>query len=95
MRNPLPLLVALLLLAGCSHTARDPMGEGCIDGVIRSADLRFVADGSGREYTVFADDTNTRPLDLHPYANRHVTICGPIDPQFRIHNARILSSTPR
>jgi hypothetical protein len=98
MRHHLPLYLALLtLLPACAHTPhpRDPMGEGCIDGVTRSTDLHFIADGSGREYTVFADDTNTRPLDLHPYANRHVTICGPVDPHFRIHNARIISSSPR
>ena len=66
------------------------MGEGCIDGVIRPADLRFVADGSGREYTVLSADVGSPHLDLRPYAGRHLTICGPVDPQFRIHNGRIL-----
>ena len=82
----------LLVLSACSH--RQPMGEGCIDGVVRELDLRFVAEGSGREYTVLTGDGGSREVDLRPYAGRRVTICGPVGPRFHIQHARIAAASP-
>ena len=89
MRTHLVSIATLLLLASCSHT-HEPMGDACIDGYVRPADLHFIADSSGREYTPLIGDTGTPHLDLHPYAGRHITLCGPIDPKFHILHARIL-----
>jgi hypothetical protein len=93
MRTRLLCSTLLIAVAGCTHT-HEPMGEGCIDGVVRSSDLRFQADDSGREYRVLTGDAGSRPLDLRPYAGRHVRICGPVDPQFRILNARVIPGPP-
>jgi hypothetical protein len=90
MRTHLTLFSMLLLLPACTHT-REPVTEGCIDGVVRPADLTFVADSSGREYTLLTGDAGTPHLNLRPYAGRHLTVCGPVDPKFRILHARILT----
>src|SRR4051794_21030575 len=61
----LTVTAALLLIIGCAHT-RTPMGEGCIDGTVRPADLYFIADGSGRHYTPLTADPGSPHLDLRP-----------------------------
>jgi hypothetical protein len=95
MRTRLALCPTLLiaLAAGCTHT-REPMGEGCIDGVVRAADLTFQADSSGREYVVLAGDEGSHRLDLRPYAGQRITVCGPVGPHFHILHARIIPSPP-
>jgi hypothetical protein len=94
MRTRLALgSIILLALAGCAPT-REPMGEGCIEGTVRMADDRFVADSSGREYTVLAGDEGSRSLDLRPYAGRRVTVCGPVGPRFHILHARVIPGPP-
>ena len=88
LRRVLTSSAVLVALTGCA--ARQPMGEGCIDGEVRAADFRFRADSSGREYVVLSGDEGSRAVDLRPYAGRRITVCGPVGPRFQILNARII-----